>query len=279
MAMLVGALTWLEKNQLNFGLKFENPMSKVTVDDKKGEETGGGFKFPAWFTDSKHRVRQFEQRELKVKAKFDEQFAKIVQPNNFQSLAQVLSKEDLELIQVSGRHGLLPEDFGQQSYKAKRRMTATVSDDEPRNNKFRVIYATRTHSQIQEFLSEFKKTKFVKAFSALELASRKHYCFNEKVVKFDNNNMMKEKCKEQRGSKTGCPYYNFARIFNSKFELFPLKVAEHKLDVSSLKLAPVPVSTPIVDIEDVVNYFQPKKVCAYFATKENSKYADVCLLE
>ena len=160
------------------------------------------------------------------------------------------------------------------SYQAKRRVSLQ-DDDQPKNNKFRVIYATRTHSQVQEFLSEFKKTRFVKVFSAMELASRKYYCFNEKLNKFDNNHMRKEKCKEERSSKGGCLYYNYQRIFNSKFELFPFKTAQLKVDIAPLKLAPQLPSKPIVDIEDISAYYQPKKVCAYFATKENSKFADV----
>lgn len=154
-------------------------------------------------------------------------------------------------------------------------MTLADSDDQPRNNKFRVIYATRTHSQIQEFLSEFKKTKFVSIFTAIELASRKQYCFNEKVNKFDNNYLIKQKCKEQRSSKTGCSFYNGVKVFNSKFELFPIKVAQQKLDISALKLPCRDPGQPLADIEDIVGYFKPRQTCAYFATKENAKFADV----
>lgn len=141
-----------------------------------------------------------------------------------------------------------------------------------------MIYATRTHSQIQEFLSEFKKTKFAKEVTAIELASRKQYCFNEKVCHLDNNYLMKQRCKEHRSSKTGCPYYNATRILNAKFELFPLKVAQTKADVSTLKLPTVPIGQPLADIEDINGYFKPKQVCSYFATKENAKFADVVFI-
>lgn len=149
-----------------------------------------------------------------------------------------------------------------------------MKEDQPRSNAFRIIYATRTHSQIQEFLSEFKKTKYCKIFSALELASRKHYCFNEKVNKLENNYLMKEKCREQRSSKEGCPYYTFSKIYNSKFELFPIKAKEEKVDLVGLKLENT-LGKNLVDIEDIASHFKQKKLCPYYCTKENSKFADV----
>ena len=89
-----------------------------------------------------------------------------------------------------------------------------------------------------------------------------------------NNHLLKEKCKEQRSSKQGCPYYNYSKIYNSKFELYPLKTQEAKIDLVQLKMDNT-LGKQIVDIEDIHTYFQQKKVCAYFSTKENSKYADV----
>ena len=109
MAMLIGVLSWLEKHQLNFALKFEESSMKPSNEAALPDD--GGFKFPAWFTDSKHRLKMFEQNELKSTAKFDEVFSKVMPQNNFESLSQVLSKEDLELIKAPGsialtrRHG------------------------------------------------------------------------------------------------------------------------------------------------------------------------------
>lgn len=99
MAMIVGALTWLQQNKMNFALKFEETSVHASTDQSEP----GAFKFPAWFTDSKHRLKQFEAHEQKIASQFDEEFKKVCQPKDFQALSQLLTKEDLELIKAPGK--------------------------------------------------------------------------------------------------------------------------------------------------------------------------------
>lgn len=101
--MLIGVLSWLDKNQRNYSLKFEEHKCEEKIESKT-EKTQDTFKFPAWFTDSKHRLKQYDQNEQKIAAKFDELFGKVMQTNTFHALSQVLSKEDLELIKAPGKN-------------------------------------------------------------------------------------------------------------------------------------------------------------------------------
>jgi hypothetical protein len=102
MAMLVGALTWMEENKYNFKLKFERKDESAKKLEDKSSEDGGGFKFPSWFTDSDYKEKQFLAGEEKTKIKFDELFASTLSTTNFEALSSILTKEDIELINVPG---------------------------------------------------------------------------------------------------------------------------------------------------------------------------------
>ena len=43
----------------------------------------------------------------------------------------------------------------------------------------KIIFTSRTHSQLQQFISEYKKTKYCKHFQMIVLGSRKSLCINE----------------------------------------------------------------------------------------------------
>jgi chromosome transmission fidelity protein 1 len=157
----------------------------------------------------------------------------------------------------------------------KKSKKKAMLEEKARNPYFRVIYATRTHSQIKEFLTEFKKTKFVNEFSALQLASRKNYCLNSKVNKTPNSTVLNERCQVERGSKEGCPYFDWTNIQNFKYELFPLK--RYELEDEALRRK-YKNTKRVADIEDLTDLAKEHNLCPYFATRENQIFADlVCM--
>lgn len=105
--MIIGALTWLEENQYNYKLKFEKPVNPVNKPEEKKAEEPGGFKFPAWFTDSDYKEKQFLSNEEKARSKFKDMFASTLSTTNFEALSSILTKEDIELINVPGTHSLI----------------------------------------------------------------------------------------------------------------------------------------------------------------------------
>lgn len=302
MAMVVGALTWMQNHRDDFDLKFKLAEgSKVNLQEVK-TDTKDEDSFPDWFDEGKMMKNQFvtsEQRNLRL---FADEMIKKYDAADVGEDPKAKEIDD-ELIRV------IEEQFGSTGAKRIATMTTPVVD-KPSNNCFKIIYATRTHSQIKEFLSEFKKTKFAKNFHAIELASRNLYCFEPSVnpssevekrfghksVKTNDqktgpilpvsNFLMKEKCNDLRKTKNGCKYFQYLDILNSKFTLVPNRVLElgeqykipanpnkNGLDVSK-KYADKPA---VCDIEDIITHFadREKPLCAYFATKESAKYADI----
>lgn len=101
--MLIGALEWLEENRFNYGLKFEDTLLKTNSEKEKEEKQDeGGFKFPSWFTDTKYRLKQYLINEEKTQKAFRDYFLTTLSTTNFEKLSNILTKDDIELINVPG---------------------------------------------------------------------------------------------------------------------------------------------------------------------------------
>ena len=121
----------------------------------------------------------------------------------------------------------------------------------------KIIFCSRTHSQLSQVISELKKTPFfsgARADSALTIATstgpRKKLCINKSI---NNNNsspsIINDSCKDLLGTENGCPFYN--REKDTAFK-------EH-LDVL--------FSKKILDIEDILNSGSASQCCPYFSSR------------
>ena len=272
MAMLVGSLNWLEDHKHDMEIKFKESLrNKKGSGNEEIESNNKGPKLPDWFNSDELKRKNFLRGEEANRREFDQLFLKELKVNNVEIARKVMTKEELELVDIND------DDLKQTTGRGKRHIHGS---EEVEDQSFRIIYATRTHSQIGEFIEEFKKTRFASIFSILEVASRKSYCLEKTVNSAKNSYLMSEKCKEKRSSKGGCEYYKYVEIHNIKFDMYPIKTqalrAQKTAPPSSCAL-PSGGKTrhKVADIEDVVEFFEQKKLCPYFSVRENIKYCDV----
>ncbi|KAI3745620.1 hypothetical protein L6452_08021 [Arctium lappa] len=119
-----------------------------------------------------------------------------------------------------------------------------------------IYYATRTHSQISQVISEFRKTNYHVPMAVL--ASRKRYCTNAKVRGQDN---IDETCKlllKERGQKkVGCPEFGNAN-----------KIRSHP----SLKKGGC---YEVHDIEDLLKVGEMVEGCSYFGAQAMAEVAEI----
>lgn len=282
LAIIAGALTWLEDHKHNYQKAFEEKKKspEKALDQEKEKPPKPASKFPAWFDSSKVEMSSFLAGEKQQQKVFNDMFKEELLVSDKAVAEKVLSKEDLELVEFNENESL---------HRASRKRHIH-HEEEPLDNSFRVIYASRTHSQIHEFVGELKKTKFAKKFSVLEMASRNYYCMNKAVSSMPTSQLMKEKCIETRSSKKGCSFYSYQNCTNAKYELFPEKVKQQEIDTdlllsqkpssksvnSSLNFAPKKRNEDLCDIEDLTTHYGSlKKLCPYYTVRYNSKYADI----
>ncbi|KAL9448863.1 hypothetical protein AB3S75_010908 [Citrus x aurantiifolia] len=108
-----------------------------------------------------------------------------------------------------------------------------------------VFYASRTHSQISQVISEYKKTAYRVPMAVL--ASRKHYCTNKYVRDKEN---IDEECKLLLGDRNlGCP--QFKNVHKVRGHPSLQKGGCHEVH----------------DIEDLVKVGQVVRGCSYYAAR------------
>jgi chromosome transmission fidelity protein 1 len=148
----------------------------------------------------------------------------------------------------------------------------------------KVIYCSRTHSQLSQFMREVKRTTWGKDLKAVALASRKSMCINDKVTKLKSAvrinaaclDLCRNGCKssdangvdeagdvasarkrlqeqDKKASGSGCPFRDEAR----------------SLDLRDAVLSRVQ------DIEDVVQWGKKTNTCPYYASRAAVKAAEL----
>lgn len=118
----------------------------------------------------------------------------------------------------------------------------------------KIIYASRTHSQLSQAMQELKRTTY-KHVKVSVLGSRDQLCINPEVSKETNTFNKIQMCHAKLKSKT-CFYYN---------------------NVETRKEEPI-FKQEILDIEDLVKAGQKMKCCPYFLAKELKQGADITFM-
>jgi len=66
--------------------------------------------------------------------------------------------------------------------------------------KLQIYYASRTHSQLAQFINELRKTGYAEDIKSVSLGSRKTLCINEDVKKLNSLAKMNDRCLEMQKS-------------------------------------------------------------------------------
>ncbi|KAJ9479653.1 ATP-dependent DNA helicase CHL1 [Pseudozyma hubeiensis] len=149
-------------------------------------------------------------------------------------------------------------------------------EDEPETLP-RIIYASRTHSQLSQFVAELKKTSYGQAdvldattlpVRTISLGSRKQMCINDEIQRIGRkkgSEAMNERCLELMKGKKGkgkCP----------SLPSFDQAGRAQILEFRDAALAEVG------DIEDLVQLGKQTQTCPYFAARSSAKQAELVTL-
>ena len=114
----------------------------------------------------------------------------------------------------------------------------------------RIVYASRTHSQLSQVIDEFRRCPYNYTPSVI-LASREQLCINESIATFPDKNQM---CKIKRKAKQ-CVYFN-----------------------NMEKAADLHPESGIGDIESLRSHGQKRKLCPYYISRDMAGKADIIFL-
>ncbi|XP_023560106.1 regulator of telomere elongation helicase 1 isoform X3 [Octodon degus] len=117
----------------------------------------------------------------------------------------------------------------------------------------KIIYASRTHSQLTQVISELRNTAYRPRVCVL--GSREQLCIHPEVKKQESNHMQIHLCRKKVASRS-CHFYNNVEEKSMEQELV----------------------TPILDIEDLVKRGSKHKVCPYYLSRNLKQQADLIFM-
>ncbi|CAL1284082.1 unnamed protein product [Larinioides sclopetarius] len=131
------------------------------------------------------------------------------------------------------------------------------AEKEEKRHVLKLYYASRTHSQLAQFLGEIQRSPYRDKVTVTTLGSRANFCVNKSVFKLKNLSLINERCTDMQKTKNSnkkCPFF------------------KNLSDLQDNVLAAVR------DIEDIVQLGQELKSCPYYATRHAIPDAEVVLL-
>lgn len=128
----------------------------------------------------------------------------------------------------------------------------------------KIFYASRTHSQLSQFIGEVKRTKFAdpmqdKTIKVTPLASRMNLCVNPEVVKLKDSSAINERCIEMQNETSAnkkCPYLNISKVRKLKEDILGT----------------------VQDIEDILSRGRTLGSCPYYASRMAIPEAELVVL-
>ncbi|CAO3660492.1 unnamed protein product [Umbelopsis vinacea] len=129
-------------------------------------------------------------------------------------------------------------------------------------DELKIYFASRTHSQLSQFIREIKKTTYAESLHVVGLSSRKNFCINKDVQKLNSVHRINEQCLElqKKGSSKSCEY------------LPSMAEKSRLLDFRDHALAKVR------DIEELVDVGKNLNTCPYYGTRQTIKPAQLVTL-
>ncbi|KAK2493573.1 hypothetical protein MC885_018022 [Smutsia gigantea] len=117
----------------------------------------------------------------------------------------------------------------------------------------KIIYASRTHSQLTQVINELRNTSYRPRVCVL--GSREQLCIHPEVKKQESNHMQIHLCRKKVASHS-CHFYNNTEEKSLEQEL----------------------GTPILDIEDLVKSGNRHKLCPYYLSRNLRQQADIIFM-
>ena len=140
------------------------------------------------------------------------------------------------------------------------------------HDRTQIIFCSRTHSQLMQFVGELKKTRFRDSMSLVSLGSRKALCVNPDVQKLGSQAMINERCMDlQKNTQTKSKKQGDPRTaVNSKCPYLK------RGSKSSAVLTDMILAEPM-DIEDLATIGEKRATCPYYAARDAAIESDVIL--
>lgn len=135
------------------------------------------------------------------------------------------------------------------------------------NDNPRILYSSRTHSQLNQFAGQLTMTHFDSSLDGIEerikylpMGSRKQLCIHPKISQLQNPESVNEACRELNKDGAKCEY-----LQNSRHTELLSQFSDYSL-------------TKIHDIEELYNLGEELKICPYYSIRSNTQMTEIVSL-
>ncbi|KAG9119952.1 ATP-dependent DNA helicase chl1, partial [Ceratobasidium sp. 392] len=271
LSLLCGSMTWLRDNKQR-AIRGQLETLKLSMQDSTE---------PEWVSRQildKHK-RELEQEEADLEERLQaarQREEQIRQQERGRARKRVKTTHDEPAKFEHDDDNFLPDAEGgsdeednispavralMQKLEAARRQNDHV-EEAPEPTCTKIYYASRTHTQLSQFLGELRKTPYQTDARTVPLGSRKNLCINDDVRKGKYEADIDEACRSLATEKEGkrCPH------------LPPVGEEVKMLDMRDHILA-----TP-KDIEDLETLGRQTSTCPYYGSRRAIKQAEALLV-
>lgn len=253
LSIICGSLKWLK----DFQEKRKNELLKILQETSEDPEDD-------WFDsflekqkkthqlqDAKEElkhVNEYEERIKRIRTSKKSKIAAMKKPNLPYSKRKKYSDDEVS-------ESLTEEDF----------VIGEKNDDdeeddvkEEKRHVLKIYYASRTHSQLAQFLGEIQKSPFRDDVTVTTLGSRANFCVNDSVSRLKNLSLINDSCidlqRKKSSGKKCCPYYkNFDDMQDN-------------------------ILSAVHDIEEIVHLGRELHSCPYYGTRKIIPDVEIVLL-
>ncbi|KAG5438353.1 hypothetical protein PCANB_002841 [Pneumocystis canis] len=282
LSIICGALTWLREHDF-FYLEHENNDEPEWIIKYEIEEKKRSIEKKKKKTEEKlEKIRKDEEinKYIEVNKKFSFKKQRLNphdESDDESFLINDYDSDDDNCKKFSYLNSIDANNFSPQVLQLLHKLKYPIEgednseDDDKYPEELKIIYSSRTHSQLTQFINELRRVSFPSIFCEndtqpikhIALASRKNLCINPKVSKLSNINSINEKCLELQKNGT---------VSENKCKYLPKndKTKIHKFRDYAL--------ANIRDIEDLVILGKKLEICPYYSSRAALKSAEVITL-
>ncbi|KAL0905850.1 hypothetical protein M5K25_024292 [Dendrobium thyrsiflorum] len=169
--------------------------------------------------------------------------------------------------------------------KGRRCLDSSSSDEdaeEDQESSPKVYFTSRTHSQLSQFVKEFKRTVFASELNLICLGSRKNLCINPEVLKLGSVNRINERCLELQRNRSNSKIKCDTQVQDNNRRLHRPK---HSCGCPMLRKPNLRKSFKdkirelgALDIEDLHQLGSKNGTCPYYGSRDMIRAADLVVL-
>ncbi|XP_046853376.1 ATP-dependent DNA helicase DDX11-like [Xenia sp. Carnegie-2017] len=291
LSLICGALTWLR----DFNEKSKNIKETHTTGDSietTGEQDSS---VPSWVQEialkrernvllehSKAKQEKEEQYNEKLKRLREQRYKKqhkrkLDSDDNISSKVHRLPRDESGDVNVGKDDDdediLLQEYLSDNNKEGDANCCSSEEEEFEDAHVTKIYYCSRTHSQLDQFVNEVKKSGFGSSIRVVSLGSRLNLCVNQEVKKLRNITRVNDKCldlqKKKKGKKkqesqrnkkfksaNGCPFYDYQRL-------------QHYKDLILME---------VKDVEELISVGEDVEACPYYGSRYAVPKAELVVL-